>query len=190
MLADMLSTVVWYVGVFFVFMLLLRFHLQWLRAPFRNQLGQFALATTNWAVMPARRVIPALFGFDLASLVCSWLLQAAILAVLAVLSGRDLSSAPGIAASILFTQAFVDLIQFSLEILLFALILQVILSWVNPDSPLQSMLDALCRPLLRPIRRVVPPIANVDLSPAILILVILLLMKPLGALRGLAAGLF
>jgi len=140
--------------------------------------------------MPARRVIPALLGFDLASLVCAWLLQAAILAVLLVLSGRDLSSAPGIAAGIIFAQALVDLVQFTLEILLFALILQVVLSWVNPDSLLQPVLDALSRPLLRPIRRVVPPIANVDLSPAILILVIILLMKPLGTLRAMATGLF
>ena len=190
MLADMLNTVVWYVGVFFVFALLLRFHFQWLRVPFVNQLGQFILAMTSWAVMPTRRVIPPLFGLDLASLLCAWLLQAGVRAVNLVLSGRDLSSAPAIAAGIIFAQALFDLIQFSLEILIVVLILQVVISWVNPHSPIQPALGAVTRPLLRPIRRVVPPIANFDLSPAILILVIILLFKPLNTLREMAAGLF
>lgn len=190
MLADMLSTVVWYIGVFFVFMLLLRFHFQWLRAPFRNQMGQFILATTNWVVMPARRVIPSLLGLDLASLLCALLFQAAIRAVVLMLSGRDLSSAPGIAAGLVFSQAALDLVQFSLEILIFVLILQIVLSWINAQSPLQPVFDALTGPMLRPIRRLVPPIANVDLSPAILILIIILLFKPLAVLREMVAGLF
>src|SRR6266702_3859650 len=49
---------------FFVYALLLRFYMQWLRAPFRNPVGQFVTALTDWAVRPVRRLIPGLFGVD------------------------------------------------------------------------------------------------------------------------------
>jgi YggT family protein len=186
----MLAIVVNYVGAFFVFMFLLRFYFQWLRVPFRNQFGEFVLATTSWMVMPARRVIPSVFGLDLASWFCAWLLRALIIAILATLSGRDLSSAPGIAAGIIFGQSFVDLIIYSVQILIFVLIFMAVLSWVNPHNPVQYMLDSFTRPLLRPIRRFIPPIANVDMSPAVLLLVLILLLVPLTTLRESVAGLF
>jgi YggT family protein len=190
MLTQIASLVVDFVGGFFVLMFLLRFYFQVLRVPFRNQVGQFVIATTNWMVQPARRVIPSLRGLDLASLLCAWLLQAAVLALLLVIGGRDLTSAPGIAAGVVFALALVDLLQLSVKILLFVVILQAALSWINPDNPMQYVLDAITRPMLRPIRRVVPPIANVDLSPLVLILVLLVLLIPLAHLRGLAGGLF
>lgn len=190
MLAQILALIVDFVGGFFVLMFLLRFYFQWLRVPFRNQVGEFVVATTNWMVKPARRVVPSLLGLDLASFVCAWLLQAALLALLLVIGGRDLSSAPGIAAGALFAIALVDLLSLSVKILLFVVILQAVLSWVNPHNPLQYVLDAITRPLLRPIRRFVPPVANVDLSPLALMLVLLILLIPIAELRGLAAGLF
>jgi YggT family protein len=189
-LTQIASLVVDFVGGFFVLMFLLRFYFQWLRVPFRNQLGDFVVATTNWMVKPARRVVPALLGLDLASLLCAWLLQAVLLALLLTIGGRDLSSAPGIAAGAVFAIAFVVLLQRSVEILLFVVIVQAVMSWVSPHNPLQYVLDAVTRPMLRPIRRLLPPVANVDLSPLVLILVLLILLVPIGELRARAAGLF
>jgi YggT family protein len=190
MLNQIAGIVVDFVGGFFVLMCLLRFYFQLLRVPFRNQVGEFVIATTNWMVKPARRVISSVLGMDLASLVCAWLLQAAVLALLLTIGGRDLSSAPGIAAGVVFALALVDLLQLSVKILLFVVIPQAVLSWINPDNPVQYVLDAVTRPMLRPIRRFVPPIANVDLSPLILILVLLVLLVPIAELRQLAGGLF
>ncbi|MFY9315165.1 MAG: YggT family protein [Burkholderiales bacterium] len=190
MLTQIATLVVDFVGGFFVLMFLLRFYFQWLRVPFRNQFGDFIVATTNWMVKPARRVVPALFGLDLASLACAWLLQAALLALLLTIAGRDLSSAPGVAAAALFAIAFVDLLQLSVKILLFVVIAQAVMSWVSPHNPLQYVLDAITRPMLRPIRRLLPPVANVDLSPLVLILALLILLVPVAELRGLAGGLF
>ena len=190
MLSEMARTVVDWVGSFFVLMLLTRFYFQCLRVPFRNQAGEFVVATTNWAVMPARRVIPSLLGLDLASLVCAWLLQALILALQLMLAGLDLSSAPGIAAGMLFAVALVILIEYSVKILLFVVVIQAVLSWVNPNNPVQYVLDALTRPFLRPIRRFIPPIANVDMSPMVLMLVLVLLLMPIAELRGMVRGLF
>jgi YggT family protein len=190
MLQQIASLVVDFVGGFFVLMFLLRFYFQMLRVPFRNQAGEFVIATTNWAVKPARRVIPSLLGLDLASLLCAWLLQAALLALLLVIGGRELSSAPGTAAGVLFALALLELVQLSIKILLFVVILQAALSWFSPGNPLQYVLDAITRPLLRPLRRLLPPVANVDMSPLLLILVLLILLVPIAELRPMVGGLF
>ena len=190
MLARILSILVDFVGSFFVYLLLVRFHFQWLRAPFHNQAGEFVIACTNWIVKPARRVVPAVFGLDLASLAAAWLLQIVCLALLLMVAGNDLSSSPGIAFGVLAGISLVDLMQYSLRILMFVVILQAVLSWVNPYNPLQPLLDALTRPFLKPIRRFVPPLANVDLSPLILIVIVLILHEPLAELRVLVRGLF
>jgi YggT family protein len=169
-------------AAFFVYLLLARFHFQWLRVPFRNQVGEFVVATTNWIVQPARRVIPPLAGLDLASVVAAWLLQLIALVLLAALS----RPAPGIAA--LAVVALVDLVRFSLYILSFAVVVQAILSWVNPETPLGPVFEALTRPFLRPLRRVLPPIANVDLSPLVLLIVLQVLLIPIWYLRVLSGG--
>ncbi|HLX81785.1 MAG TPA: YggT family protein [Burkholderiales bacterium] len=190
MLSQIASLVVDFVGSFFVLMFLLRFYFQWLRVPFRNQVGEFVIATSNWMVKPMRRAIPSLLGLDMASLFCAWILQAAVLALLLAVNGSDLTSAPGAAAGMLFALALVDLLQLSVRILLFVVILQAALSWINPHNPMQYVLDAITRPMLRPIRRFVPPIANVDMSPFVMILVLLVLLVPLAELRRLVGGLF
>jgi YggT family protein len=169
-------------AAFFVYLLLARFHFQWLRVPFRNQVGEFVVATTNWIVQPARRVIPPLAGLDLASIVAAWLLQLIALVLLAALS----RPAPGIAA--LAVVALIDVVRFSLYILSFAVVVQAILSWVNPQTPLGPVFDALTRPFLRPLRRVLPPIANVDLSPLVLLIVLQVLLIPIWYLRVLSGG--
>ena len=168
---------------FFVFMLLTRFHFQWLRVPFRNQIGEFLLATTNALVIPVRRVIPGLAGLDLATLLLAWLLQAVSLWLQAAIMGAE----PGVAA--LAAVAAVDLLRYSLYILVFALIVQFVMSWVNPYAPLAPVFDSVVRPFLRPIRRFIPPIANIDLSPAVLFIIVQVVLLPVGALRVAAATL-
>ena len=175
---------------FFVFLLLARFLMQWLRVPFRNPVGEFVIATTSWVVLPLRRVMPSLAGLDLASLLAAWLVQMLALWALYALRGWEFGSAPGIAAAILAAAALLDLIRFSLYILVFAVIVQTVLSWVNPYSPVAPIFDAMTRPFLRPIRRFVPPIANVDLSPLVLFVLLQVLLIPLAHLRALAGGVF
>ena len=190
MLQQIASFLVDAVAGFFVYLLLARFLFQWLRVPFRNVLGEFILAATSWMVMPARRVIPAFFGLDLASLVLAWLLQALGLWAIYAIAGLTFGSSPDIAAAILAGLALIDLVRFTVYIFVFALIVQAVLSWVNPHSPVAPLFDALTRPFLRPIRRVLPPLANVDLSPLVLIVLLQVLLIPLASLRGLAGGLF
>jgi YggT family protein len=157
---------------FFVYALLLRFHMQWLRAPFRNPVGQFVSALTDWIVRPARRVVPGLFGLDLASILIAWIVEALMLVLLYWLRGVSFAgTAPGIAAGMLFTLAAMELVRASLYLLIGVVIVQVIISWVNPHAPLAPVFDALTRPFYAIFRRFVPAIGNVDLSPLFVLLV-------------------
>ena len=190
MLSQILEFLVDTISGFFVFLLIARFNFQWLRVSFRNQFGYFIIALTNWVVMPARRVIPGLAGLDIATGIGAWCLQTATLAVLYMLRGHDLTAAPGAVAAVLLALAFVDLVRFSVYILIFALIVQAVLSWTNPDSPIGATFDAVVRPFLRPIRRFVPPISNIDLSPLVLLVLLQVLLIPLTYGRTIVAGLF
>ena len=171
------------VVAFLVFVLLARFHFQWLRVPFRNPMGEFVLALTNWAVLPARRVIPGLAGLDLATLILAWLFQALGLWAQAAIVGAEPSAVAIIAV------AAVDLVRYSVYILIFAVFVQVAISWINPDAPLGPLFDMVTRPFLRPLRRVVPPVGRVDLSPLVLLIILYVLLIPLAHLRMAAAGL-
>jgi YggT family protein len=151
---------------FFVILLLARFHFQWLRVGFRNQVGEFVLATTNWIVMPARRVVPGIAGLDLATLLAAWLLQAFGLWLHAVI----VAAAPALVA--LAAVATVELLRYSVYILIFALFVLAILSWVNPYAPVLPVFDAMTRPFLRPLRRFIPPVARVDLTPMVLLVLL------------------
>jgi YggT family protein len=168
---------------FLVFLLLARFHFQWLRVPFRNPMGEFLLATTSWIVMPARRIVPGLAGLDLATLILAWLLQAFSLWAQAAIAGADPS---GLAIAAI---AAVDLIRYSVYILVFAVFVQVAISWINPDAPLGPLFDMVTRPFLRPLRRIVPPVGRVDLTPMVLLILLYVALIPLNHLRLAVAGL-
>ena len=169
------------VGSFFVFILLARFHFQWLRVPFRNPIGEFMIAATNWIVLPARRGVPPLAGLDLATLIAAWLLQALALFLLIALAG-------GAGSVLVFVASAFDLVRYSLYILVFAVIVQAVLSWVNPHSPVQFLFDAMTRTFLRPIRRVVPLLGSVDLSPLVLLILLQVALIALQHLRAAVWG--
>ncbi len=171
------------VVAFFVILLLARFHFQWLRVGFRNPAGEFILATTSWIVMPVRRVIPGLAGLDLPTLLAAWLLQGLGLWIHTALVGAE-PSVLSIAAV-----ALVELLRFSLYILIFAVFIQAILSWVNPDAPVAPVFNAVTRPFLRPLRRFIPPVGRVDLTPLVLLMILWVMLIMIGGLANAAARL-
>lgn len=155
---------------FLTFALLLRFYMQAFRVSFRNQVGAFVVQLTNWLVMPLRKVLPGLFGLDLASLIPAYLLQVLLLFAVFLLRGGLDVMATGDLPVLIFWTALLATLRSSVYLLIGALFLQAILSWVSPHSPLAQPLAQLTRPFLDPIRRIVPPIAAIDLSPLIAIL--------------------
>jgi len=164
---------------FLVFVLLARFYLQLLRAPFRNPLGQFVTALTNWLVLPARRLIPGMFGLDLASFLLAWLVEALLLFLLYVIRGGSIGGASGLLVGVFFSLALLELARFSLYLLIGVILIQAVISWVNPYAPLAPLFNMLTAPFLRPFQRWIPPIGNVDLSPLFALLAAQLLLIPL-----------
>jgi YggT family protein len=155
---------------FMTYALLLRFYMQAFRVPFNNQIGAFIVQLTNWLVKPLRRILPGFFGLDVASLLPAYLLQVVLLLAVFALRGGFEMAEPEQLLGLLFWQGVLATLRASIYLLMGALFLQAILSWVNPYSPLAQPLAQLTRPFLKPIQRLVPPIAAIDLSPLIAIL--------------------
>jgi YggT family protein len=176
MLAQTLIFLITTVGDLFVLALLLRFILQWVRAPARNQLSEFLAAVTNFVVRPARRVIPGLWGLDLATLVLAWLVAALQLWLVLEVKGYVLDSAIGVALAALAGLAALEIARLTVYVVMAAVILQAVLSWVNPYNPLSALLGSVTRPFLAPFQKRVPMIANVDLSPLFVLLICQLLL--------------
>jgi YggT family protein len=164
----------------FTVALLLRFFMQWARAPLRNPLSDFLNALTDWMVRPARRVIPGLWGLDLATLALAWLLQLIELAIVLQIKGHQFGSQAGLAFAALVLMAALVLAKLLIYIVMVVVIVQAVLTWMNPYSPVMPLLNSLSRPFLRVFRRFVPPIGNVDLSPLFVVIACqLLLMVPI-----------
>jgi len=157
---------------FFCTLFLLRFMMQAMRVSFAGQIGDFVVKLTNWAVKPLRRVIPGVGGFDWASLLAALTAQMLLTGVLLGLAGPALNADPGSIVLMALWFAVRALLRLSVYILIGALILQAVLSWVNPYSPLAAPAYQLTRPLLDPLRRVIPSISGIDLSPLVAILLL------------------
>jgi YggT family protein len=169
--------------------LLLRFTMQWLRAPFRNPVGRSVVALTDWVVAPVRRVIRSVRGFDASTLLLAWLMQLLWLCALHAISAAN--GFGGATLPMLGLLAVVALIKAALWLLIVVVVAQAILSWVAADGPLGGVLNALTFRFLAPIRRRIPPVGGaLDLSPLILIVVVqLLLMLPVRWLELTVQGL-
>lgn len=171
----------------FAALLLLRFHLQWLRAPLRNPIGEFVMVLTDFLVLRVRRFVPSVWGFDSATLLFALLVemlyQTAWLWVLNYPTHGFLL--PG-----LLILAMVKLFKISLYLLMGAVFAQAILSWVNPYSPLAPLLNAVTWRFLQPLRRIVPVLGSVDLSALLLFIICqLIVIVPIGMLERIALGL-
>ncbi len=185
MLANALIFLIETLAWLFTLALLLRFVMQWARAAQRNPVSDFVNALTDFAVKPARRVIPGLWGLDLATLVLAWLVQFVELFLVLQLRGVELGPAAGQAILAIALLAGVNLVRLVLYIVIAVVIVQAVLSWINPYSPIAPLLNALTRPMLRPLQRRIPMVANVDLSPLVIIIVCqLLLMLPVAYLES------
>jgi YggT family protein len=157
----------------FAAILLLRFHLQWLRSPMRNPVGEFVMALTDFAVLRLRRFVPAVGGLDSASLLLALLVEMLYLTVYVWAQGFQLHGFPFPGLILL---AMVKLLKISLYLLMAAVFIQAILSWVNPYTPIAPLLVSITKRFLQPLRRVVPMLGSVDLSALLLFIICQLLV--------------
>jgi YggT family protein len=148
--------------VLLVTVFLLRVLLPLVRADSRNQLSQAVIRLTNPLVLPLRRILPPIGKIDTSSIVALLIVQFATTAVLWLLSAYPSVFTLGQFIHVSLLSLLLTILQFYT----FAILLYVLLSWIAPGtySPGAMLLASLCEPILRPIRRVIPPIAGIDLS--------------------------
>lgn len=170
-------------GSLYLLVVLLRFILQLVRADFYNPLSQFIVRATQPLLRPLRRIIPGFGGVDLASLVLALLLQLLLMAVVVALIGLNpLSLLPQ-----LLVWSLLGISSLLLKVLFFALIASVILSWIAPGNhnPGALLINQIVEPLLTPLRKVLPSLGGLDISPIFAFIAINLVDR--FVLRNLAA---
>lgn len=144
--------------------LILRAWMQAVRLPPRNPVSQAVFQLTDWIVIPLRRVLPGIGGVDWASLLAVWLTSIVyLLLVVAVASGDISGMFPMVLVLGLLTA-----LKWAVNLLMWATLLMALLLWVNPRAPSMALLDILTAPFLNPIRRVVPLVGGMDISPLLL----------------------
>ena len=163
--------------------LLLRAWMLAVRLPPFNQISHTIFQLSNWIVLPLRKAIPSVRNIDWTSLVAAYLIALVYLVLLAGTTGASPLS--------LFPQALLmallTVLKWALQLVLWTTLLLAVLSWVNPGSPAMGVAMQLTAPLLNPIRRVMPLIGGMDLSPLALFVVIQVLLIVLARLTFSAA---
>lgn len=145
----------------YILAVMLRFLLGAVRADFYNPISQFLVRITNPLLVPLRRIIPGIGKYDTASLVLLLVLQLAMLVLIVLLRGGDIPIVSLLAVAVL------EIILLMINVFIFAIFVQVILSWLSPatHNPVIGLLHSLTSPVLRPIQRLLPPVSGMDLSP-------------------------
>lgn len=169
----------------FTLAVLLRFYLQLVGAPFHNPLSQAIVSLTNFAVRPLRRVVPSWGGLDLSTLTLAFVSQLLLQIATLWLREYPIMLAPGTAWSAIVGLALLSLLRLSIYIFLYAVLIQAILSWINPHTLAAPVLDRLTKPLLAPLQRRMGNPGGLDLSPLIVFiaaqLLLILVVNPVEA---------
>jgi YggT family protein len=163
---------------------LLRLYMQYQRIPMSarsgNPLGRFVFALTDWLVLPLRRVLPSLGPLDTASLVAAFLIELAQFSLLWLLLDMNASY-----VSVLILAVF-GLVRLIISGLSGLVIVYAVLSWVQSNTVLSDVIERMVVPLLAPIRRVMPLVGGIDLSPLVLLVLLQVAAIVLGSLQAVA----
>tara|TARA_R110001606_G_scaffold168898_1_gene313679 strand:+ start:13520 stop:14128 length:609 start_codon:yes stop_codon:yes gene_type:complete len=156
----------------FLMVILLRFWLQTAKADFYNPLSQFVVKVTSFAVNPLRKIIPGFAGLDIASLLLAVLIAVAKISIL-MLIFNGIWNAPSV-----IKYSFVTLLNNVFFLLYGVLIIRALLSWLSQGyNPMEAVFHQLTEPMLRPIRKVIPPLGGFDLSFIVLFIALQFLQK-------------
>lgn len=174
----------------YILTFVLRLILQAVRADFRNPVSQFVLKVTDPLVLPLRRAVPAIGPVDTATVLIALALQAVLTGVL-----LNIACTTGPAIPQLIGLSLIRLVRLTLNIYFFLILAQVIISWVAQGqyNPMFYLLSQVVEPVLRPFRRLIPPIAGFDLSPLFAILAIQVCLRLLSGaplMRGMICSNF
>lgn len=160
----------------YIMSVILRLLLQWVRADFYNPLSQFLVKITNPLVVPLRRVIPSIGRLDTSAVVLAVLLEVASLLIISNINSLTLGWPQ------LLGLAITKLLMAVLWLYFFLILAVVILSWVGGRMrhPIIPLMHQLTGPVLGPVRKLIPPIGGMDLSPLFALIAIRFLILLLG----------
>lgn len=161
----------------YITVVILRFLFQLVRAEFYNPISQFIVKVTNPLLIPLRKLIPGVLGFDIASIALALLLQILTIEALYLVGGFQ-----AIPFMTVLLVSALKLVALVLNIYFWALLIMVVLSWVVPynNNPLKSLINSLLHPILSRIQKLVPPMGGLDFSPMIAMVIIYCLKILLG----------
>jgi len=172
----------------YLLVVVLRFLLQLVRADFYNPISQFIVKATNPPLLPLRKFIPGWGGIDIASLVLALLVQAIAIVLILLLNGIQ----PPIQVAI---WAVIGVLSLVLKIYFWGLLITVIASWIAPNSynPALILINQILEPAIKPVRKLMPDMGGIDISPIIAFLLIqvleILVVKGLAQMSGMPSGL-
>jgi YggT family protein len=172
----------------YLLLVVLRFLLQLVRADFYNPISQFIVKATNPPLIPLRKVIPGLGGIDLASLALAFIVQAIAIVLILLLNGIQ----PPLQVAL---WAAIGIISLVLKVYFWGLLITVIASWLAPNSynPALILINQILEPAVKPVRKMMPDMGGIDISPIIMFLLIqvleILVVKGLAQASGMPSGL-
>lgn len=153
---------------FFIFVVLLRFLLQAVRADFYNPISQFIVKASNPMLVPARKLIPGFGGYDLAAIAVLLVLELVAMTLSLLIMGWPLPIVNMMLWAVLGT------IGLFFKLFFWGLLIMVIVSWIAPNNynPAVELLKQIIEPLMSPIRKIMPDMGGMDISPIIAFLLI------------------
>lgn len=155
--------------------LLLRFWMQAIHVRPPSSVAQFTFQLSDWLVRPLRRIVPGVGGYDWASLIGAFLIVLLATSVLFFI---------GAPVQVVLLAALHRFLQWILYGFMAMLVIEAIFSWINPHAPLAPFVRALNEPILRPLRKVVPLVGNLDLSLLVALILLQIAQLVLGMLFG------
>ncbi|NRA22922.1 MAG: YggT family protein [Oleispira sp.] len=172
----------------YLLLVILRFLLQLVRADFYNPISQFIVKATNPPLIPLRKFIPGWGGIDLASLMLALIVQIIAIVLILLLNGAQ----PPLQV---IMWAAIGIISLVLKVYFWGLLITVIASWLAPNSynPALILINQILEPAVKPVRKMMPDMGGIDISPIIMFLLIqvleILVVKALAQASGMPAGL-
>lgn len=152
------------------FAFLLRFYFQLTRTSFQNPVAELIVTLTNFAVKPMRRLVPSIGKLDLSTLLLAYVTQIILNTGTLWLQGFPLLVAGDHVWMVILGVSLISIMNISISIFLYAVLIQAVLSWINPYTPIAPVLNSLTYPVLRLLRKYIPPAGNFDLSPLVFII--------------------
>jgi len=160
----------------YILAVMLRFLFQWVHADFSNPISQFIYKVTNPPLVPMRRFIPGFRGLDFSAILLMLVLQTLELLIIGLLPGQPMPAFPGVLA-----WAFAELIGLWINVYIFGIIILAVISWINPTgyNPIVGLISQITNPIMQPIRRLIPPMSGLDLSPMFALFILIFIKMAL-----------